>query len=108
MAITVTQVHQGAVKSRAYSGGSKPVLTRYYTVQFDSVYPTGGESIAATIGADFNSIHFIDVQGPASRLYSVDYTAGAQKILLYTALSTEVANGSDQSSITVRLAVDGY
>ena len=108
MAITVTNVNEGAVKTRAYSGGSKPVVTRYYTVLFDSSYPTGGESIASTIGADFKSIHFINVQGPASRLYAVDYTAGAQKLLLYTALGTEASNASDQSSITVRLEVAGY
>ena len=48
------------------------------------------------------------VQGPASRLYAIDYTSGAPKILLYTALSTEASNASDQSSITVRLEVVGY
>jgi hypothetical protein len=108
MAVTITPVQSGAAKNRAYSGGSKPITTRYYTMLFDSNYPTGGESIAATIGADFKEIVFINVTGPASRLYSVDYTAAAQKILLYTSLSTEATNTSDQSTITVRLEVAGY
>lgn len=107
MAITITSLNGGAAKTRSYTGGAKPVTKRYYTVLFDSSYPTGGESIS-TIFDDFKEVLAVFTTGPGTRLASTDYTADAEKLLLYTAVGTEASNGSDQSSITMRLEVVGY
>lgn len=104
---TITPVHAGAGASPAYFGGDRQVVSDLHTVLFDSSYPTGGESIATQCAA-FKEVLAVFVQGPASRLYAVDLTSGAEKILLYTALSTEASNASDQSSITVRIRILGY
>ncbi len=104
---TITPVSTSAAKTRALTGGTRPTTKRYYTFLFDSSYPTGGESLT-TVFADFTEVLAVFVQGPASRLYAIDYTPSAPKILLYTALGTEASGSSDQSSITVRLEVVGY
>ena len=76
-------------------------------ITFDSSYPTGGMSLtAADLG--LGSIHWLkaEQQGVASRICEYDYTNS--KLKLYTALSTEAANASNQSTIVVRVfAVDG-
>ena len=111
MAITISQaagtVGQAA-KSPSLSGGAKPIIDRYYQIDFDSSYPTGGESIS-TIFDDFKEVLCITVEPRGSRLFEIDYTADAEKIKLYTAVGTEATNASNQSTITdVRLRVSGY
>lgn len=95
MALTITDV-QRTVK------GNKREVTA--TVLFDSSYPTGGEAVAA---ADFglSTVDYIIVHPHASRIGVYDRTN--KKILLYTALATEAANASDQSTITVHATVSG-
>lgn len=76
-------------------------------VTFDDSYPTGGESFTP---ADFwpaSPERFLEFdavtaqqKGVASRI--CQYDPATQKLKLFTALATEAANLSNQSSITVR------
>jgi len=87
-------------------GGSRVLVERTISVDFDSSYPTGGESIS-TPWNKFKSVVFVNVEPRGNRVFEVDYTA--KKVKLFTALGTEAANESDQSSITgVRMRLVGY
>jgi hypothetical protein len=94
-------------------GGPRVAVMRVYTFDFDNSYPTGGESIQGVFD-DFQEIVYLQVQMPS-------YTAGTgkearvdmagKKLKLYDNAATpaEVANASDQSTITgVRLLAVGY
>lgn len=75
-------------------------------ITFDNSYPTGGEAFAAA-DVQLSSIDYVNVdqKGAASRIVNYDYTNS--KLMLFTALSTEAANASDQSTIVVRALVVG-
>ena len=75
-------------------------------ITFDNSYPTGGEALTpADLGLrDILSVA-AEQKGVVSRLCEYDYTT--QKLKLFTALSTEAANASDQSTITVRVLALG-
>ena len=77
------------------------------TITFDSSYPTGGEAIVPG-DFGFSEINHVIV-GPndaaASRIAAWDRTNS--KIKLFTALSTEAANASNQSTISMPLVVIG-
>ncbi len=93
-------------KRRMFSGTPRPVVVRYYTFDFDSSYPTGGESISS-IFDDFQLVLQITPEQRGSRIFAVDYSG--KKLLLYTAVGTQGGSASDQSTITgVRLEVTGY
>ena len=76
------------------------------TLTFDSSYPTGGESLTpAMVGlSSIDSVLCFPHQ-TATRIATYDHTNA--KVLLYTALSTEAANASDQSTITIQVLVVG-
>jgi hypothetical protein len=73
---------------------------------FDSSYPTGGEQLAAS---DFGlgAIEHVTAEQPAAGTRIVAFDPATQKVKLFTALSTEAANASDQSAIGCRLLVIG-
>lgn len=75
-------------------------------VTFDSSYPTGGEPLTAADLGMLN-IEYLEAtqKGVASRLAEYDYANA--KLLLFTALSTEAANASNQSTIVVRVLAIG-
>lgn len=81
-----------------------------YDVAFDNSYTANGYPVTA---ANFNrkAIHglFPMQTGTVNRLISYDPGAGtgAGKLRIWTALNTEAAGGSDQSTITCRLRVIG-
>jgi hypothetical protein len=80
-----------------------------FTVNFDNNYPTGGEAIAA---ADLTTLFgHGGVIGSAERVYmEPDATTGKygtfdrtnSKILLFDGIAGQVANASDQSTVTLR------
>jgi hypothetical protein len=76
------------------------------TVTFDSAYPTGGETlVAADLG--FTEIDFVVIDdNPASSRIAV-WDPATGKLKLFTALSTEAGNGTDQSTIICPLLVIG-
>jgi hypothetical protein len=76
--------------------GDKRVVT--LDVTFDNSYPTGGEVINPS-DVGMTRFDYVHPQQPkaATRIVTWDYANS--KALLYTALSTEAANASDQSAI---------
>lgn len=87
-----------------HGSSRKKVVTG--TLTFDSSYPTGGEDISEITaffrGGNADAIVFEQL---ATRIVTFDRTA--KKALLYTALSTEAANASNQSAIVVRFIAIG-
>lgn len=75
-------------------------------VTFDNSYPTGGEAIAAS---DFNlsRIDMVLVGQPVGSTRIVTWDDANSKLKVYTALSTEATNASDQSAIKVPVIVIG-
>lgn len=95
-----------ASKVKVYGGGSRPVTMRLYQLDFDSSYPTGGESIS-DIWNDFTEVLAIFTEQRGARLFEVNYST--KKLLMYTAVGTEATNASNQSTITdVRLWAIGH
>ena len=76
-------------------------------VALDSSYPTGGEDISEIFNQFKNCKRVIvDALGTAgSRLFAVDFAN--KKLKVFTALSTEAANASDQSAIECRFNAIG-
>lgn len=80
---------------------------------FDSSYPTGGESIS-DIADQFGEFLGIWMEDPVNSTGTgkhivIDYTADAEKALLYTEAAAEVANASDQSNAaSLRFFAWGY
>ncbi len=73
----------------------------YGVIALDNSYPTGGEAIAPqTINSLMNAIHgmSLGINTAGTRLLVWDQTN--QKIKCFTAVGTEAANASDQSTIT--------
>lgn len=97
---------RGAFGGEIVGQGSRRQKVVTGTLTFDSSYPTGGESISEITdffrGSQADSIVFEQL---SNRIVTFDRTA--KKALLYTALSTEAANASDQSSIVVRFIAIG-
>ena len=98
MALTYT-------KSRDEIGGS---LRHWYgTMTFDASYVTGGLLITpAAVGMQRVFQAYTEANPAASRIATFAPATG--KLLLFTALSTEAAAASDQSTITVPVHVVGY
>jgi hypothetical protein len=80
---------------RTVFGNKRIVLA---SITFDASYPTGGEALtAAELG--LSSLDHVIPLPHASRIGVWDDTNS--KIKLYTALGTEAANTSDQSTIVL-------
>ena len=98
MAATVTTIRKGVNGDQRYWQG---------TITGDTSYPTGGYAItAAQVGMNTIQSGIADNDTAASRLSSWDQTN--KKLKLFTALSTEAANASNQSTITVPVFLFGY
>ena len=95
----------GAASSPMYSLSNQAVKTVAGTLTFDSSYPTGGESITDITG-QFKEVFAVFFEDLSNRIVTFDKTNN--KALVYTALGTEAANTSDQSSIAVRFLAIGY
>jgi hypothetical protein len=119
MAITATlqsgfasATRGGQARRVPVSGSSAgPALKLHvFNITFDASYPTGGEAWAgiAPISKVYKKILAaapVDVTG-GSRLVTFDVTN--QKFKLFTAIGTEAANASDQSTITATVMCLGY
>lgn len=99
MAVSVTNAHTGS--DIGGSTGARPVCLR---VTMDASYPTGGESLGATI-APFNAFYGTVQDHPttvADRSYSWDNTT--QKLVaIVTSTGAQVANTVDLSADIVTL-----
>jgi hypothetical protein len=84
--------------SPLFSAGGRANKVAMGTFDFDSSYPTGGESIADIYNL-FRSCDGVVFQATdGTRLYAVDHAA--QKVKAFTALATEVANATNLSAVT--------
>tara|TARA_Y100000296_G_scaffold83789_1_gene115575 strand:+ start:1324 stop:1623 length:300 start_codon:yes stop_codon:yes gene_type:complete len=77
------------------------------TLTGDSSYVTGGEtfSTSSPFAGEFKQIDHVIVSTAAARIWVWDESNA--KMLIYTALSTQAANTSDQSSQSVDVIVFG-
>jgi hypothetical protein len=103
MALSIAKV-AGAADNVPVNGGAVQVVQSRVT--FDSSYPTGGEAVtAANFG--LNRILYVlsGVNTAGNRLVVWDDTNS--KLKLYTALGTEAADTSDQSTIVAVVTVIG-
>lgn len=81
------------------------VRTNYLDVALDSSYPTGGYALS------FNQLGFakapllVDAEQATGRTYW--YDRANQKLVAFSTAATEVANATNLSAVTVRVAVDG-
>jgi len=99
-------------------------MIRYpFTITYDTSYPTGGESIASAVaGSPYSVLRVVDnidiqdsiAPGGTGGFSAgdiahgiVDYTAAAQKILLFIN-GTQVSNGTNSSLIILRCVAEGY
>ena len=75
-------------------------------VTFDNNYLTGGTALLPS-DLGLQSFKWVEArqEGVASRIVEFNYTTN--KLMLFTALSTEAANASDQSAIVVRVIAYG-
>lgn len=106
MALTVTPTADAVTAAKRHVIGDIRIV--YGEIQFDNSYPTGGEAIVAKdLGFDvrIDEIFFQPFDNAASRIAVYDKAAG--KVKLFTAMSTEAANASDQSTIKVRFVAYG-
>jgi len=108
MTITITELATGdatnvrTIRELASSG----LRIVFLKVTFDNSYPTGGESLGlANYGLTPANVAFFGCEQVSNRICTYDRTN--DKLLLYTALSTEAANASNQSSITVYVSFWG-
>ncbi len=112
MALTIT--HNAASPGRGavsdLRGYGPPLTVWTGVVTFDNSYPTGGETFDLTTASGGEGVFKEVVQVVPSPLSNriVTYDRTNKKLLLHTALGTEAANASDQSSITVRVVAFGY
>lgn len=77
-------------------------------ITFDNSYPTGGESYNLSLFGFDQVLHHLETDGvnvAGNRLVVNDH--GNKKLLLFTALGTQASNGTDQSTITVRVSAYG-
>ncbi len=95
MALTIVNTSDALGPQARSVGALKAVFAN---ITFDSSYPTGGEAIAATdIGLARIDGCVAAGQAAGSRLFQWDQTN--KKLLVFTAVGTEAANASDQSTI---------
>lgn len=104
MALTVT-LEKGSLN---VSGNQ---ISNLFTIDFDSSYPTNGESLTVrTLGLT----KAINVQGQPQGGYHFKYDLANSKLQAYTTdvgtgLLAEVSNGTNLSTLTgVRLKAEGY
>ena len=77
-------------------------------ITFDASYPTGGYAVAASdFGLDrvLDTVMVNNVTAAGTRL--VAYDPATKKLKIFTALSTEASNASDQSAIVARVVAIG-
>lgn len=75
-------------------------------ITFDNSYPTGGESLTpANLGLSTIDSCVARQKAAASRIVEYDYANS--KLMLFTALGTEAADTSNQSTIVVRAIAFG-
>lgn len=99
MALTITKTTDPVTAGPMAVMGDRRVC--WGTITFDSSYPTGGEAVAA---ADFGFDQQLDhvmIDPPTGGNRIVTYDRANKKLMLFTAVGTEAANASDQSSIVV-------
>ncbi len=90
-------------KRQLLVGGARPLVRRFYTVAFDSSYPTGGEDISSIFG-DFKSVVQITTSDNLGTTRSViDYST--QKIMLFTGVGV---NEIQTLSLTGGAAADTF
>lgn len=98
MALSITKI------AKTTTGSTEVVVA---DITFDSSYATGGEALTASdLGLKAKAIdHLVATQkGVASRIAEYDYAN--EKLKLFTAISTEAANASDQSAVVVRVRAE--
>lgn len=97
----------GATVRPALWFSPRQIKVKVATVDFDTSYPTGGEDISS-LWTGFTSVVVAIAQYPGgTRLARVDKTN--KKLLLFTAIGTEAADTSNQSTITgVQVVLIGY
>lgn len=104
MALTITEQADPTTAGEKFSIGDRFAVIA--SVLFDNSYPTGGEAI---LPSDFGLEAQIDAVVPLStgggRI--LEHDKANSKLKLFTALGTEAANASDQSTITARVLVIG-
>lgn len=83
----------GATRPAYSQSGGRALKFVTGTFAFDSSYPTGGESIT-DIANQFTELLGILVNPRLGYVFSVDYTAGAQKLLAYYSDYDAVADGA--------------
>ena len=97
MALTVTKVHDGAGEAEGV-----------YDIVCDNAYVANGYPLTAAM---FNrkAIHSLipNLKGTANRLVTYDPSSDPGLLRLWTALGTEAAGASDQSTISCRVRVTG-
>lgn len=79
-----TGVGSGATRPTYAKSGGRALKFVTGTFDFDSSYPTGGESITS-IASEFTELFGVLFNPRLGYVFSVDYTAGAQKVLAYYA-----------------------
>jgi hypothetical protein len=85
--------------------GSK--RTRFGTLSPSASYATNGDTVAAAdFGLNVLDDLEIDLDVAASRFGTYDKTNG--KVKVFTALSTEAVNATNQSAIVFRVRATGY
>lgn len=99
--------------------GNKKIRTREIVLGTGANYPTGGETITASLVGLKKIEQVLTTSavkatsgGATARTIAIDYTAiagnyGAVKMQVYTTASAEAANNSDQSAFTARLTFIG-
>ncbi len=98
MALTFTEVVRSATRNR------RLVVT---DVTLDNSYPTGGEVInPSDVGlTSFDAVIIPNISNAGTRFLTWDQANS--KVKVYTALSTEAANASDQSTVAFRATFIG-
>lgn len=108
MALTFTADTDPITAAKVWVQGDKKVVSGLVT--FDSSYPTGGEAYTAALFGFDQVLHHVEVEGvtltgSGGRLIVNDHAN--KKLKLFTAMSTEAANASDQSAVTARVTAYG-
>lgn len=95
MAVTKTLVDQGVSGNRRYV---------IYDLTFDGNYQTGGLSLTP-LDLGMSAIFNMTATTPGGK--TVEYDAANKKVKLHSG-GNEVANASNQSSVTTRVRAEGY
>ena len=78
------------------------------TVTFDNSYPTGGEPLTVNLlGGALRQIDWVESSFNTAGNRIVVWSRANSTLLLYTALGTEAANASDQSTISAEVTIFG-